>query len=81
MDKHLNIDEIAESLKIKKSTLLQWVRDGKFPPPIESDNRLPIWSLVVIEDWISHQQFAQEWMWQRHRLCSNKNSQAARSVQ
>ena len=62
MDKHLNIDEIAESLKIKKSTLLEWVKEGKFPPPIESDNRLPIWSLVVIEDWISNQQFAQEWI-------------------
>ena len=62
MDKYLNIDDIAESLKIKKSTVLQWVRDGKFPPPMNSDDRVPIWSLVVIEDWIGQQQFTNEMM-------------------
>jgi len=29
---------------------------------MESDNRIPIWSLVIIEDWVRHQQFSQEWM-------------------
>ncbi len=62
MDKYLNIDDIAESLKVKKSTVLQWVRDGKFPPPMKSDDRVPIWSLVVIEDWIGQQQFTNEMM-------------------
>ena len=62
MDKYLNIDDIAESLKIKKSTVLQWVRDGKFPSPMNSDDRVPIWSLVVIEDWIGQEQFTNEMM-------------------
>lgn len=60
MEKHLNIEDIADSLKIKRSTVLKWVKEGKFPPPINTTDRLPIWSLIVIEDWINQQKFTQE---------------------
>ena len=62
MDKYLNIDDIAESLKIKKSTVMQWVKDGKFPPPMKLDDRIPLWSLFVIEDWVSQQQVTNDWL-------------------
>jgi len=62
MDKYLNIDDIAESLKIKKSTVMQWVKDGKFPPPMRLDDRIPLWSLFVIEDWVSQQQVTNDWL-------------------
>ena len=62
MDKYLNIDDIAESLKIKKSTVMEWVKDGKFPPPMRLDDRIPLWSLFVIEDWVSQQQVTNDWL-------------------
>ena len=62
MDKYLNIDDIAESLKIKKSTVMQWVKDGKFPPPIKLDDRILLWSLFVIEDWVGQQQITNDWL-------------------
>jgi len=62
MDKCLNIDDIAESLKVKKSTVMQWVKDGKFPPPMKLDDRIPLWSLFVIEDWVSQQQVTNDWL-------------------
>ena len=62
MDKYLNIDDIAESLKVKKSTVMQWVKDGKFPPPMKLDDRIPLWSLFVIEDWVSQQQVTNDWL-------------------
>jgi len=62
MDKYLNIDDIAESLKIKKSTVMEWVKDSKFPPPMRLDDRIPLWSLFVIEDWVSQQQVTNDWL-------------------
>jgi len=62
MDKCLNIDDIAESLKVKKSTVMQWVKDGKFPPPIKLDGRILLWSLFVIEDWVGQQQITNDWL-------------------
>jgi len=62
MDKYLNIDDIAESLKVKKSTVMQWVKDGKFPAPMLLDDRVHLWSLVIIEDWVSQQQVTHDWI-------------------
>ena len=62
MDKCLNIDDIAESLKVKKSTVMQWVKDGKFQPPIKLDDRILLWSLFVIEDWVGQQQITNDWL-------------------
>ena len=61
-DAYLNISEIAHSLKIDHKTLMQWVHDGKFPPPKKIINdRFTIWSYVVIENWIAQQKENQEW--------------------
>jgi len=62
MDKYLNIDDITESLKVKNSTVMQWVKDGKFPPPMKLDNQIPLWSLFVIENWVSQQQVTNDWL-------------------
>jgi predicted DNA-binding transcriptional regulator AlpA len=62
MDKCLNIDDIAESLKVKKSTVMQWVKDGKFPPTIKLDDHILLWSLFVIEDWVGQQQITNDWL-------------------
>lgn len=61
-DAYLNISEIAHSLKIDHKTLMQWVHEGKFPPPKKIINdRFTIWSYAVIEKWIAQQKENQEW--------------------
>ena len=61
-DAYLNISEIAHSLKIDHKTLMQWVHDGKFPPPKKIINdRFTIWSYAVIKKWISDQKGKQDW--------------------
>tara|TARA_B110000967_G_scaffold196084_1_gene226279 strand:- start:765 stop:893 length:129 start_codon:yes stop_codon:yes gene_type:complete len=42
MDKYLNIDDITESLKVKKSIVMQWIKVGKFPPPINLEERVHV---------------------------------------
>jgi predicted DNA-binding transcriptional regulator AlpA len=61
-DKYLNINDITESLKVDKSTLKQWIKEGKFPAPMQVSDRLTIWSYAVIENWIAQQQQTQDWV-------------------
>ena len=61
-DNYLNIDDITNSLKIDKVTLKKWIKDGKFPPAIKIDDRIPLWSYAVIENWVAQQQKTQEFI-------------------
>ena len=59
---YLNIDDITSSLKINKDTLRQWVKDGKFPSPLEMNGRTALWSYAVIENWVAQQYKTQEFI-------------------
>tara|TARA_B100000768_G_C11155247_1_gene322087 strand:- start:297 stop:509 length:213 start_codon:yes stop_codon:yes gene_type:complete len=59
-ESYLNIDDIINSLKIDKDTLKEWIKDGKFPPPMRISDRAALWSYAVIENWVAQQQRAQE---------------------
>lgn len=61
-ESYLNIDDITSSLKINKDTLRQWIKDGKFPSPIEMRDRTVLWSYAVIENWVAQQHKTQEFI-------------------
>ena len=61
-ESYLNIDDITSSLKINKDTLRQWIKDGKFPSPIEIRDRMTLWSYAVIENWVAQQHKTQEFI-------------------
>ena len=61
-DSYLNIDDITNSLKIEKDTLMAWIKEGRFPPPIKIGDRTTLWSYVVIENWVAQQQKTQEFI-------------------
>lgn len=62
MEKYITLNDVTESLKIDKSTLLGWIKKGKFPKPTTHNDHVLIWSLLVIEDWVQQQKFPQEIM-------------------
>jgi len=61
-ESYLNIDDITNSLKIDKDILNQWIKDGKFPPPMRMGDRATLWSYAVIENWVAQQQKTQEFI-------------------
>lgn len=61
-DKYLNINDITESLKVDKQTLKRWIKEGKFPAPMQVNDRLTIWSYAIIENWVAQQQQTLDWV-------------------
>ena len=61
-DTYLSVKEITDSLKVNKETLKQWINEGKFPPPLQVNGRVTIWSYAVIENWVAQQQQTFEWL-------------------
>ena len=61
-DTYLSVKEITDSLKVNKETLKQWINEGKFPPPLQVNDRVTIWSYAVIENWVAQQQQTLEWL-------------------
>lgn len=55
MSEHLpplcRINDILPILPIKRSTVWQWVREGKFPAPIQL-GRLRVWKRDDIRAWL-----------------------------
>ena len=50
--KLLGMAEIAEELEAKPTTVAQWYRRGKLPPPTEILALGPVWSREDIGDFI-----------------------------
>ena len=61
-EKYINIEDIISSLKIDKKTLKQWVKENEFPAPLKGDDRVTLWSYVVIESWIAQQYKSNEFI-------------------
>ena len=61
-DTYLNLKDITDSLKINKETLKKWIAEGKFPPPMQINDRVTIWSYSVIENWVAQQQQTVDWI-------------------
>lgn len=43
---------IPAIVPISKSTLWNWVKMGRFPPPIKLSNRITVWKIEVIREYL-----------------------------
>ena len=57
---YLNIDDITNSLKISEDTLMEWIKDAKFPRPSRVNDRTTLWSYALIENWVAQQHKTEE---------------------
>ena len=59
-ENYLNIDDITNSLKINEDTLMKWIKEGKFPQPLRTNDRTTLWSYALIENWIAQKHKTEE---------------------
>lgn len=53
MNKKLyRLNELSDLLSIGKSTIWAWVKDGKFPKPIQITSRMTVWKSEDLETWL-----------------------------
>ena len=50
----LRIKHVCERVSVSKSTIWQWVKDGKFPPPIKLSSRCTVWLESDLDNWITN---------------------------
>jgi prophage regulatory protein len=50
--KMLRMKQVLEIVPVSKSTVWQWVKDGKFPVPSRWGNRCTVWSLDEIHKFM-----------------------------
>ena len=50
----LRLKQVLEIVPISKSTLWQWVKDGKFPSPTKLGARCTVWKAEDIQYFIDH---------------------------
>ncbi|KWN02825.1 MULTISPECIES: helix-turn-helix transcriptional regulator [Burkholderia] len=51
-NKVLRIIDVMEAVGVKKSTIYQWVKDGKFPVPLRLGTRSVGWRQSDVESWL-----------------------------
>lgn len=51
-DRYLRVHEVAEMLSVGKSTIWAWSKKGDFPNGIKLSDRVTVWRLSEIEEWI-----------------------------
>ena len=59
-ENYLNIDGINNFLRINEVTLRRWIKEGKFPRPLRTNDRTTLWSYALIENWIAQQHKTEE---------------------
>ncbi len=52
-NKVLRIIDVIEAVGVKKSTIYQWVKDGKFPSPLRLGTRSVGWRQSDVESWLA----------------------------
>jgi prophage regulatory protein len=48
----LRAKQVLEIVPISKSTLYQWIKDGKFPAPIKLSERCSVWMSESVQKFI-----------------------------
>ena len=48
----LRAPQILERLSISRSTLHRWVREGRFPPPVQLGPNVSCWRASTVEAWL-----------------------------
>ena len=59
---YISVEEVSKLLMVDRSTIKEWVKVGKFPPPKRLNERSCNWSYAVIENWIAQQQQIQDFI-------------------
>ena len=52
-DRLISMTDVADRLGIAKQTLSTWVKEQRFPPPIQWGGRLRKWRQGDVESWIA----------------------------
>ena len=52
-DGFLREKHILKLLPVAHSTLWEWVRDGRFPPPFKLSEKVSVWSQAQIDAWLA----------------------------
>lgn len=51
-EKLIRLPGVLERIGVKKSTLWNWVKAGKFPQPIKLSERVTVWRSSDVQKWI-----------------------------
>jgi len=51
-DRYLRVIEVSEMLSIGISTIWAWSKKGDFPSGIKLSDRVTVWRLSEIEEWV-----------------------------
>uniref|UniRef100_C6E2B8 Phage transcriptional regulator, AlpA n=1 Tax=Geobacter sp. (strain M21) TaxID=443144 RepID=C6E2B8_GEOSM len=52
MKKYGRMKQVQEHVPVSKTTILTWVREGKFPKPIKLSGRCTVWDLEEVINFI-----------------------------
>jgi prophage regulatory protein len=49
----LKTRQVCELLGICRETLVRWVKEGKFPPPVRLGTSHPRWHRETVAEWVN----------------------------
>lgn len=55
------IKDVIATTGIARSTIWLWVKQGKFPQPINISPRVTVWNTLDIQDWMDDKIKAASW--------------------
>ena len=47
----IRLQDVLKRIPVGKSTIWNWVQEGKFPVPVKLSDRVTAWSVAAIEQW------------------------------
>lgn len=47
----IRLQDVLKRIPVGKSTIWNWVQEGKFPPPVKLSDRVTAWPVAAIEQW------------------------------
>ena len=52
MSNFIRVKQVAKMLDMGESTVWLWVKEEKFPKPIKLSERVTVWDVKIIEEWV-----------------------------
>ena len=53
-NEYLRVYDVAKMFGVGKSTIWHWLKNGKFVQPIKLGNRVTVWKLSEIDEFIAN---------------------------
>ncbi|WP_175822165.1 AlpA family phage regulatory protein [Burkholderia sp. BCC0419] len=54
--KLLRLVGVLDTVGVKKTTLYRWIREGKFPAPVQLGSRSVGWRATDVQNWVESRQ-------------------------